>query len=52
MITNLHSGTNVFQIAPGIFRINTPVSISGGPEFNFNQYLIVDDEPLVFHTGP
>jgi flavorubredoxin len=38
--------------APGIYRINTPISIPGGPEFNFNQYLIVDDEPLVFHTGP
>jgi len=52
MITNPQSGTNVFEIAPGIYRINTPVSIPGGPEFNFNQYLIVDDEPLVFHTGP
>jgi flavorubredoxin len=52
MITNSQSGTNVFEIAPGIYRINTPVSIPGGPEFNFNQYLIVDDEPLVFHTGP
>jgi flavorubredoxin len=52
MITNLQSGTNVFEIAPGIYRINTPVSIPDGPEFNFNQYLIVDDEPLVFHTGP
>ena len=24
----------------------------GGPgQFNFNQYLIVDDAPLLFHTG-
>jgi flavorubredoxin len=52
MITNPQSGTNVFEIASGIYRINTPVLIPGGPEFNFNQYLIVDDEPLVFHTGP
>ena len=52
MITNPQSGTNVFEIATGIYRINTPISIPGGPEFNFNQYLIVDDEPLVFHTGP
>ena len=37
---------------PGIYRINTPVDIPGGPSFNFNQYLIADDEPLVFHTGP
>ena len=52
MISNPQSGTNVFEIAPGIYRINTPISIPGGPEFSFNQYLIVDDEPLVFHTGP
>ena len=25
MITNLHSGTNVHEIASGIYRINTPV---------------------------
>ena len=52
MITNASSGTNVHEIAPGIYRINTPVDIPGGPAFNFNQYLIADDEPLVFHTGP
>jgi len=52
MITNAASGTNVHEIAPGVYRINTPVDIPGGPSFNFNQYLIADDEPLVFHTGP
>jgi len=52
MITNAASGTNVHEIAPGIYRINTPVDIPGGPSFNFNQYLIADAEPLVFHTGP
>ena len=53
MITNPQSGTNVHEIADGIYRINTPVAIPGGPdEFNFNQYLIVDDAPLLFHTGP
>ncbi len=53
MITNSNSGTNVHEIAAGIFRINTPVVFPGGAgEFNFNQYLIVDDESLVFHTGP
>jgi flavorubredoxin len=49
-ITNTESGTNVHEIAEGIFRINTPVDVAGG--FSFNQYLIVDDEPLLFHTGP
>ena len=52
MITNQVSGTNVHEIASGIFRINTPIAIPGGPEFNFNQYLIADDAPLLFHTGP
>ena len=52
MITNAASGTNVHEIAPGIYRINTPVDIPGGPSFNFNQYLIADAEPLLFHTGP
>ena len=52
MVTNPQSGTNIHEIASGIYRINTPIDIPGGPQFNFNQYLIVDDEPLVFHTGP
>src|SRR5689334_5207149 len=51
-VTNAQSGTNVHEIAAGIFRINTPVSMDGGPGgFSFNQYLIVDDQPLLFHTG-
>ena len=40
------------EIADGIYRINTPVVISGAGGFSFNQYLIADDEPLLFHTGP
>src|SRR5262245_43517255 len=52
MITNQVSGTNVYEIASGIFRINTPIDIPGGPQFNFNQYLVADDAPLLFHTGP
>jgi flavorubredoxin len=52
MITNDGTGTNLHEIAPGIYRINTPVAMAGGMEFNFNQYLIADDEPLIFHTGP
>jgi len=51
MITNTSSGTNLHEIAPGIYRINTPVEIPGGMGFNFNQYLVADDEPLLFHTG-
>jgi flavorubredoxin len=52
MITNSTSGTNVHEIAGGIYRINTPIQIPGGPDFNFNQYLVADDDPLLFHTGP
>ncbi len=53
MITNSESGTNVHEIADGIYRINTPVPIPGmRTGFSFNQYLISDDEPLLFHTGP
>jgi flavorubredoxin len=51
-VTNKQSGTNVNEIADGIFRINTPVQIEGAGGFSFNQYLIVGDEPLIFHTGP
>ena len=51
--TNAQSGTNVEEIADRIYRINTPLSeqvVPGG--FSFNQYLILDEEPLLFHTGP
>jgi flavorubredoxin len=52
MITNAESGTNVQEVADGIYRINTPVSMGAGlGQFSFNQYLIVDDAPMIFHTG-
>jgi flavorubredoxin len=51
MITNTQSGTSIDEIANGIFRINTPIPLPGGQAFSFNQYLIVDDAPMVFHTG-
>jgi flavorubredoxin len=50
-VTNRQSGTNVREIADGIYRVNTPVVIEGAGGFSFNQYLIADDEPLLFHTG-
>jgi flavorubredoxin len=51
MITNQQSGTRVDEIAPSIYRIATPVTtIPGG--FSFNQYLIADEDPVLFHTGP
>lgn len=52
-ITNTQSGTNVHEIAAGIYRISTPVPPSDAPGgFTFNQFLIVDESPLLFHTGP
>ncbi len=52
-ITNKQSGTNVHEVADGIYRINTPIDIPGAPGgFSFNQFLIVDESPLLFHTGP
>lgn len=45
--------TSIDEIAEGIFRINTPVNIEGGPGgFSFNQYLVVDNEPMLYHAGP
>ena len=41
--------TRTDEIAEGIWRINTPVDVLGG--FSFNQYLVVDEAPLLFHTG-
>lgn len=52
MITSPQTGTNVHEIADGIYRINTPVDLPDGQAFSFNQYLLLDDEPLLFHTGP
>lgn len=50
MITNTNSGTRIDEIVDGIYRISTPVTVIPGG-FTFNQYLIVDDKPLLFHTG-
>jgi len=40
--------TTTTEVAPDVFRISTFIS-----DFNlqFNQFLIRDDEPLLFHTG-
>jgi flavorubredoxin len=52
MVTNPQAGTNVHEIADRIYRINTPIALPDGQAFSFNQYLVVDDAPLLFHTGP
>jgi flavorubredoxin len=43
--------TTLDEIAPGIYRVSTFVSEIGPTGFTFNQFLIDDDEPLLFHTG-
>jgi len=52
MITNSTSGTSIDEVAAGVFRISTPIDLPNGQGFSFNQYLLVDDAPLLFHTGP
>jgi flavorubredoxin len=50
-VTNTQSGTRIDEVGARLFRINTPLrDLPGG--FSFNQYLVVDDEPLLFHAGP
>jgi flavorubredoxin len=49
-MTNPTTGTRIDEVGDAVYRISTPVAaIPGG--FTFNQYLLVDDEPLLFHTG-
>jgi flavorubredoxin len=44
--------TSVNEIADGIFRLSTFVPEVSPAGFTFNQFLVVADEPLLFHTGP
>jgi flavorubredoxin len=44
--------TNVSEIADGIYRLSTFVPDIAPPAgFTFNQFLVMGDEPLMFHTG-
>jgi flavorubredoxin len=43
--------TRVTEIADRIYRLSTYVPDIGPTGFTFNQYLIDDEEPLLFHTG-
>ena len=45
------SDTLIDEIADGIYRLSTFVADVGPTGFTFNQFLIDDDEPLLFHTG-
>src|SRR5262245_41078305 len=44
--------TKVSEIANGIYRLSTFVPEIAPPAgFTFNQFLVLGDEPLLFHTG-
>ena len=43
--------THVDEIAPRVYRLSTFVPEIGPTGFTFNQFLLDDDEPLLFHTG-
>ncbi len=50
-VINQQTGTRVDEIAEGIYRISTPIVVPAGG-FSFNQYLVRDEQTLLFHTGP
>lgn len=57
-VTNQERKVNIARIVStgdnsnkGIYRINHPVEIPG-MVFSFNQYLLVDESPLLWETGP
>lgn len=44
--------TRISEIADGIYRLSTFVPDIAPPAgFTFNQFLVLGDEPLMFHTG-
>jgi len=44
--------TKITEIADGIYRLSTFVPDIAAPTgFTFNQFLVMGDEPLMFHTG-
>jgi flavorubredoxin len=45
--------TRVHEISDGIFRLSTYIPDIAPPAgFTFNQFLVMAEEPLLFHTGP
>jgi flavorubredoxin len=43
--------TNIDEIGDGIYRLSTLIPDIGPTGFRFNQFLIDDDEPMLYHTG-
>ena len=53
MKTSQQDGTRIDEIAEDVYRISTPIPPSAMPGgFTFNQYLVVDASPLLYHSGP
>ena len=46
------AATAIDRIADDVYRISTPFAPPGTGGFTFNQFLIVDERPLLYHTGP
>ncbi len=45
--------TRIDEITGGIYRLSTFVAEIAPPAgFTFNQFLVLGDDPLLFHTGP
>lgn len=47
-MTSKNHATTVTEVAPDLFRLSTFVPAFG---LQFNQFLVRDEEPLLFHTG-
>jgi flavorubredoxin len=43
--------TQIDEIAPDVFRLSTLVEEAAPGGFSFNQFLIRDEQPFLFHTG-
>src|SRR5689334_7762372 len=49
----LMTETRISEIAAGIYRLSTFAPDVAPPAgFTFNQFLILGEDPLLFHTGP
>jgi len=44
--------TKLNEIASGVYRLSTHIAEVEPGGLTFNQFLILGDEPLLFHTGP
>lgn len=46
------SDARITEIAEGIYRLSTKVQSVASPDgFTFNQFVVLGDEPFMFHTG-